>query len=68
MGLAYKMKMSTKPQIGLEFSDVEFPALLERLRGAGDLVQDVKEVGDLVGDLVQDVGPKWFSHFHSATL
>ena len=44
MGPAYKMKMSTKPQIGLEFSDVEFPALLERLRGAGDLVQDVKEV------------------------
>ena len=31
-------------QIQLEWSDVEFPALLERIRGAADLFSDVKEV------------------------
>ena len=40
----YSVNHHPNHQIQLEWSDVEFPALLERIRGAADLISDVKEV------------------------
>jgi len=44
----WQLKQKIRGVIQLEWSNVEFPALLTRLREAADLIQDIKEGPDMV--------------------
>merc|ERR1711973_981206 len=44
----WQLKQKIRGVIQLEWSDKDFPALLERLRGAAELVSDLKESSSMV--------------------